>query len=159
MKPTIALTFDDGLDCQLNNVVPELDRRGIRATFFVLAKDAKKWKNSGWTGWHEIGSHSISHKSAEFLDEKASRKEAKDSRHEVEKSVGWPCTSFSYPFTDPSDPLKSAVREAGYLQARGGWRLARTRKVLRPRRRAGLVQHALLLRQRINPSQYGKVGG
>jgi peptidoglycan/xylan/chitin deacetylase (PgdA/CDA1 family) len=35
MQAAVSLTFDDGMDSQLHLAVPELDRRGLRATFYM----------------------------------------------------------------------------------------------------------------------------
>jgi peptidoglycan/xylan/chitin deacetylase (PgdA/CDA1 family) len=71
---TVSLTFDDGLDSQLALAVPELDRRGLRATFYVNPSGSEDlpdvpsswrerllpWRTVHDTG-HEIGNHSLLH--------------------------------------------------------------------------------------------------
>lgn len=62
----VVLTYDDGLDVHLDNVVPVLDSLGFYATFYVHGNSAslynrtKKWEAISING-HEIGSHSLFH--------------------------------------------------------------------------------------------------
>lgn len=70
----VSLTFDDGLESQLALAVPELDRRGLRATFFLnpvghedrgdLASSWQErllpWRAVHRAG-HEMGNHSLLH--------------------------------------------------------------------------------------------------
>jgi peptidoglycan/xylan/chitin deacetylase (PgdA/CDA1 family) len=63
----VSLTFDDGTSNQLERAVPALDEFGIRATFYLHARDhlinhhAADWRTVGETG-HEIGNHTRSHR-------------------------------------------------------------------------------------------------
>jgi hypothetical protein len=69
----ISLTFDDGYASHLDFVVPNLDRRGLRATFYLTPKGdedisspgswrkaLEPWLPVGGAG-HEIGNHSLTH--------------------------------------------------------------------------------------------------
>ena len=62
----VSLTFDDGLDVQLDVAIPILDRAGLRGTFFVdvgngsFAKRHRDWAAAAKNG-HELGNHSIFH--------------------------------------------------------------------------------------------------
>jgi peptidoglycan/xylan/chitin deacetylase (PgdA/CDA1 family) len=62
----ISLTFDDGTPNHLEKVVPALDSRGLRGTFYLFPRE-ENWKER-YTPWtkvaatgHEIGNHSLSH--------------------------------------------------------------------------------------------------
>ena len=59
-----SLTYDDGLNSQLDNAVPELDRRGLKATFFLTEANAH-WRLAEWEALaregHEIANHTMSH--------------------------------------------------------------------------------------------------
>ena len=63
----VSLTFDDGTDNQLDNAVPPLDELGLRATFYLHARDklmqtrSAEWQAVARSG-HEIGNHTLSHK-------------------------------------------------------------------------------------------------
>jgi len=65
-KLIVSLTFDDGLDCHLDLVVPMLEERGLLGTFFIhlrsrsFGRRFNDWKNAAHNG-HEIGNHTIFH--------------------------------------------------------------------------------------------------
>jgi peptidoglycan/xylan/chitin deacetylase (PgdA/CDA1 family) len=62
----VSLTYDDGLATQTGNALPDLNRMGIKATFFpsgaalIDASRAPAWKQVAASG-HEIGCHTINH--------------------------------------------------------------------------------------------------
>jgi len=60
----VSLTFDDGLNSQLDIAVPELDKRGMHGTFYVTLENiegrAEDWVRVGRQG-HEIADHSTHH--------------------------------------------------------------------------------------------------
>jgi len=62
----VSLTFDDGLPDHLRRVVPLLDDRGLRGTFYLCPKGDNfadrlaPWRAVFEAG-HEIGNHSLSH--------------------------------------------------------------------------------------------------
>jgi len=65
-KCMVCLTYDDGLDIDLDNVIPVLDSLGFKATFYVpvnsesLNKRMDEWKAIAKNG-HELGNHSSFH--------------------------------------------------------------------------------------------------
>ncbi len=63
-RAAVSLTYDDGLDSQLANVVPELDRRGLKGTFYITKENMEgrtaDWQAVGRAG-HEIADHSVHH--------------------------------------------------------------------------------------------------
>jgi Predicted xylanase/chitin deacetylase len=62
----VVLTYDDGLNIDLSNVIPALDSVGIKGTFYIsdyfngLQKQIPKWKNAAAEG-HELANHTIFH--------------------------------------------------------------------------------------------------
>ena len=40
-KAAVVFTYDDGLDCHLDVVVPQLDEFGLKGTFFLYRKFSK----------------------------------------------------------------------------------------------------------------------
>ena len=62
----VSLTFDDGLDCQLEKAIPPMNELGLRGTFYILPTGADwlkrclPWSEAAAAG-HEIGNHSLSH--------------------------------------------------------------------------------------------------
>jgi peptidoglycan/xylan/chitin deacetylase (PgdA/CDA1 family) len=62
----VVLTYDDGLNVHLTNVVPALDSLGLRGTFYIsdyfdgLKNQIPKWRKAAAHG-HELANHSIWH--------------------------------------------------------------------------------------------------
>jgi peptidoglycan/xylan/chitin deacetylase (PgdA/CDA1 family) len=63
-RASVSLTYDDGLDSQLQYAVPALDARELKATFF-LTKENMEARVHDWQAvaahGHEIGDHTVSH--------------------------------------------------------------------------------------------------
>src|SRR5689334_2197924 len=65
-KAAVSITYDDGLNSQLDNVVPELDRRGLKATFFLTEENIRQgrrlaeWERVAAEG-HEVANHTVTH--------------------------------------------------------------------------------------------------
>ncbi len=135
----ISLTFDDGLRCQFQHALPILDKHGFPATFFLVANTDPihtdgtphpDWPKINWSAeddqllrdlvgrGHEIGAHSVHHRHP-FLDADP-KVEAEGSREWIESRIGKPISSYCYPFYYITSPIKNAVINAGYKQARGG---------------------------------------
>jgi len=60
----VSLTYDDGLPCHLDLAVPALDRRDLRATFYVTLENieprAAAWAAIAQRG-HELADHTVHH--------------------------------------------------------------------------------------------------
>jgi oligosaccharide reducing-end xylanase len=62
----VVLTYDDAIDIDLDNVLPELDSAGLKATFYligsspVVKRRVKEWQKAAAEG-HELGNHSLFH--------------------------------------------------------------------------------------------------
>jgi peptidoglycan/xylan/chitin deacetylase (PgdA/CDA1 family) len=139
MQTLISLTFDDGLRCQFEQALPILNEYALPATFFLVANTDSilrdgywhpRWRKTDWNKddirflekmiqqGHEIGSHSVHHKLS-FLD-KDPQFEAESSKRWIQDRVGVEISSYCYPFCHFTDPIKMAVINAGYKQARWG---------------------------------------
>lgn len=64
-KAAIMLTYDDGLASHRNIVVPQLDKKGFKGTFYLYGQtltwqDIPEWRKISRTG-HELGNHSVYH--------------------------------------------------------------------------------------------------
>lgn len=65
-KVAISLSYDDALNSQLDNALPALNQRGLKASFYVVPlSDAFKsrideWRQLAQQG-HELGNHSLFH--------------------------------------------------------------------------------------------------
>ena len=72
-RGAISISFDDGMESQLNIAIPELDMRDFKATFYLNPRDSSfnsqtiSWKESlmRWvphqSKGHEIGNHTVNH--------------------------------------------------------------------------------------------------
>jgi peptidoglycan/xylan/chitin deacetylase (PgdA/CDA1 family) len=138
-KAFVSLTFDDGLRCQFERAVPILDQYGFPATFFLVANTDPihtdgcphpDWRKINWSEediaflkgmvqrGHEVGAHSMTHRLPELDNDP--RFEAEGSKQWIENRLGIEVPSYCYPFCRVTDPIKDAVINAGYKQARGG---------------------------------------
>ncbi len=65
-KCAVCLTYDDGIDIDLDNVIPALDSLGFKGTFYVpgnstsLYKRMEEWEKITKNG-HELGNHTMFH--------------------------------------------------------------------------------------------------
>lgn len=65
-KCTVVLTYDDGLNVHVTNVLPALDSLGLKATFYLsdyfggLQAQIPTWRAAAAKG-HELGNHTIYH--------------------------------------------------------------------------------------------------
>lgn len=61
----VVLTYDDGLNVHLDNVIPALNKFGMKGTFYIpgkstLATRMDEWREAAKEG-HELGNHTIFH--------------------------------------------------------------------------------------------------
>lgn len=63
-QAAIVLTYDDALQSQLNEAIPQLDSLSLTATFFLdgrmTEEDRRRWKQAADNG-HELANHSVFH--------------------------------------------------------------------------------------------------
>lgn len=65
-RAAVVLTYDDGIDGNLDIVVPALDSSGFKGTFYVIgaapviAKRMEQWRKAAANG-HELGNHTLFH--------------------------------------------------------------------------------------------------
>jgi glucosyl-dolichyl phosphate glucuronosyltransferase len=139
MQSLITLTFDDGLRSQFEQALPILNQHRLPATFFLVANtdpiliDGFKhpdWNKTDWNEQdirlfktmdrqgHEIGAHSVHHRQP-FLDSDP-KLEAEGSKKWIEDRVGVEISSYCYPLSHYTDPIMTAVVDAGFKQARWG---------------------------------------
>ena len=72
-KAAVSLTYDDGIRSQFENALPQLDKYGIKGTFFPSTwglsspENAQIWRQIAATG-HEIGCHTLHHPCSDAFD-------------------------------------------------------------------------------------------
>jgi predicted deacetylase len=113
-----AGTGDRLLDVAVPRILERLRARSIPATFFVVARDARR--NQAWlreiaAAGHEIASHSATHPvGISRLPARQLRAELVESRAIIEDSLGIAVRGFRAPNWDVSSRLLTAARSAGY---------------------------------------------
>jgi peptidoglycan/xylan/chitin deacetylase (PgdA/CDA1 family) len=131
----VAVTFDDGLQNNIDNALPELIQRGIPATFFVVTGalgGTPNWrKYRGDSNEHEpimtaeqveqlpsdlieIGSHTRTHPMLTQLSEEEARFEISESRWRLREITHSEVKLFCFPYGDFNDNLIAWCREEGY---------------------------------------------
>ncbi len=65
-KCAVVLTYDDGLNVDLSNVIPALDSVGLKGTFYIsdyfggLRAQIPQWRAAAAKG-HELANHTVYH--------------------------------------------------------------------------------------------------
>jgi peptidoglycan/xylan/chitin deacetylase (PgdA/CDA1 family) len=126
-----CLTFDDGYVDNYHDTMPALERRGIRATFFLISSllaagapgaDGRAHVNLAQASeliaqGHEVGSHTQHHPRLTTIPIEQARVEISASKRELEGQLGAPVASFAYPGGVCTPELARMVEEAGYRSA------------------------------------------
>ena len=125
-KAATSLTFDDGDPSHLDVAVPELNKRKMRGTFFLIAN--KVDRKDEWRGvlkeGHEIANHTLDHKHANELSPKDANAQVVGARNVLQKEFGVEVRTFAYPFTEITPDLRKWVVQTSLLARGGGERLA-----------------------------------
>ena len=130
----VVLTFDDGYQDTVKSVLPLLEKRGQRATFFIVSgftapdeshrhferkqghlivAEVRALRAAGM----EIGSHTVNHVKLTSLSKEALRVELTKSKLDLERLLGLSIDVFSYPFTAQRQDIRAEVQRAGYRGA------------------------------------------
>ncbi len=120
-KAATSLTFDDGDPVHLDVVIPDLNKRHLHATFFLIANKLDRkddWRQVLKAG-HEIGNHTLDHLHAKELDASQENAQVVGAQNVLQKEFGVPIYSFAYPFSEASPGLKGWVSKTVFA-ARGG---------------------------------------
>lgn len=120
-KAALSLTYDDADPIHLDLAVPEMNQRGLRGTFFLIAnsmgRDAE-WQKAAQSG-QEIGNHSWSHRHLADFKPGDEQLEVEQAKTKLEKLTGAPVLTFAYPFVEISPTLTKSVMANDFI-ARGG---------------------------------------
>ena len=131
----LILTFDDGYLDNFTNLLPLMQRYGYRGVLYLLGDF--DLRHNRWdvdadptepraeimspaqkaafvaAGW-EIGAHTMSHPRLPQLPLPAAVAEIEASKKALEAALHTKIETFAYPFGDLNEPLKAAVRAAGF---------------------------------------------
>jgi len=120
-KAALSLTYDDGDPIHLDVAIPEMQKRDLRGTFFLIGKPLTRddeWKKAAESG-QEIGNHTWTHRHTSELTGADEKSEVVQTRAKLEKLAGKPVLTLAYPFVEISPGLRKWV-EANDFEARGG---------------------------------------
>ncbi len=117
----LSLTFDDSRAVDLDVVIPELNKRHLQATFFIIVSKTTRldeWRKARLQG-HEIGNHSVSHEHAGDLSKATEELQVEDAKNFLDSNFNADVLTFAYPFTEVSPGLLYWVRRYDFA-ARAG---------------------------------------
>jgi peptidoglycan/xylan/chitin deacetylase (PgdA/CDA1 family) len=117
----LSLTFDDSRAVHLDVVIPELNKRHLHATFFLIVSKTTRmdeWRKARLQG-HEIGNHSVSHDHAADLNKESEELQVEDAKKFLDSNFNTDVLTFAYPFTEVSPGLLYWVKRYDFA-ARGG---------------------------------------
>ncbi len=120
-KAALSLTYDDGDPIHLDVAIPEMNKRKLRGTFFLISGPltrAEEWKKAVAAG-QEIGNHTVHHKHFEDFKEGEAQSEVELAKTSLQNLFGISIVTFGYPFVVWPPQLRKAV-EANNFIARGG---------------------------------------
>lgn len=118
-KAAVALTFDDWTPGHPAIVVPELQKRGMVATFNIITTTVKDWeplRHAASLG-NEMANHTATHPhphGISFIEEISGAKEKIEAEIPTQKVL-----TFAYPYGEATDSMKAYLNEKGYVAARG----------------------------------------
>ncbi len=118
----VSLTFDDARAVHLDVAVPELNKRHLNATFFLIVSKLTRlddWRRAQAEG-HEIGNHSVTHEHAAVLTRASEELEVEDAKKFLDSNFNSNISIFAYPYSELSPGLVHWVKR--YDFAARGWR-------------------------------------
>jgi peptidoglycan/xylan/chitin deacetylase (PgdA/CDA1 family) len=121
-KAALSLTYDDADPIHLDLVIPEMNKRGLRGTFYLITGKLDRldeWKKAFLAG-QEIGNHTVTHRHTADLAPADEKNEVEQAKATLEKLTGSPVVTFAYPYVEESPGIKKWV-EADDFMARGGY--------------------------------------
>jgi peptidoglycan/xylan/chitin deacetylase (PgdA/CDA1 family) len=117
----LSLTFDDSRTVHLDVAVPELNKRHLRATFFLIVSKTTRlddWRRVQSEG-HEIGNHSVTHEHPTDLKADNEELQVEDAKKFLDSNFRSDIITFAYPYTEVSPGLQYWVKRDDFA-ARGG---------------------------------------
>ncbi|HWK68761.1 MAG TPA: polysaccharide deacetylase family protein [Rhizobiaceae bacterium] len=140
-RDRMSITFDDGNISDYTTALPELERHGLTAEFFILTGRIGKAEWMTETNIRalrkmgmRIGSHGVDHQDWSVLSARELERELRGSKERLEDVCGEPVRSASIPFGRYNAGVLTALKRAGYTSvysSEGG--TAATSAFLKPR--------------------------
>lgn len=130
-----SVTFDDGFENIYTNALPELKKRGIPSTLFIVSDflgQSRAWEHRGGDDTRQervmteeqlrkipnelvlIGSHTMTHPYLPKASVEQMYEELRGSRLKLEKMVNCPVKLFSFPYGAFTEEVVATCREAQY---------------------------------------------
>lgn len=120
----IMLTFDDADGSQITTALPELDRAGFKAVFFVMTvvldrpnymskADVARLVKDG----HVVGCHTWDHHMVTKYTEDDWVKQIEKPRQELERITGAPVKFFAYPYGLWNEAAVARLKKYGFTAA------------------------------------------
>lgn len=118
----VSLTYDDGTLCHYLEVAPELEKRGLRGTFWIVGSnigtDVPDYPYMTWEQvaelskhGHEISNHSWTHPDLTKLSPGQVRLEIEKCDSAIFRATGIKPISFCYPYNAMSDTVVMLAEE------------------------------------------------
>jgi peptidoglycan/xylan/chitin deacetylase (PgdA/CDA1 family) len=120
-EAALSLTFDDSRAVHLDVVASELNKRHLRATFFLIVSKTTRlgdWQKLQSQG-HEIGNHSVTHEHTTDLNKAGEELQVEDAKKFLDSNFKSDVIIFAYPYTEASPGLSYWVKRYDFA-ARGG---------------------------------------
>jgi peptidoglycan/xylan/chitin deacetylase (PgdA/CDA1 family) len=122
-RPDVHITFDDGNASDVGIALPALVRRGLSATFFIVAgrigtpgfldaEGVRALRDAGMA----VGSHGMRHRRWRQLPESDLHEETVVAKQAIEDVVGSPVTAAACPFGAYDRRALATLRSAGYAR-------------------------------------------
>ena len=136
-KRYAVITFDDGYEDVVDNALPELEKRGVPSTIFVVTELLgcdRSWEHRGGESTSRaklmsrdqlislqpelvrIGSHTMTHAFLPHLDDGKLHEEISGSRAKLERLLNREVSLFAFPYGAFDEKVIAGCREAGYTR-------------------------------------------
>ena len=112
--PKVAITFDDGPTGEMTlRLLEELEKRNVKATFFVLGNKAEHYPeiiSAISQGGHEIGNHGYNHKDMRKMKTAELEEQFERTDQIVEAATGKKTTCLRPPYGNTNDRVSAYAR-------------------------------------------------